>query len=356
MNKSNNQLEYERIRLLYASAPKIIAGTGMLIVFLAIFIKDYVPVEHIRLWTALSLVALAPWIVLARLFKNRLDDKQIRRRDSLIWETRWIYTVIPVSLSMAALIFFPFANEQFIVVALFLTVLSASNIMTSSVSVKAAAVTNGIIFLPLIVRLFMGNEPYMVLLGFFYIACIVLFGSYALSFNHTMIENIRYKINSKSLSLKDPLTRLHNRRGMELFVDKLIPRSHRSGKPFGLMIVDIDHFKKYNDTYGHSAGDDALVTVAKCLVKETRGDDMVVRYGGEEFMIIVPETSVEQIKEIAERVSQRIRTDTDVTISTGIAIYSQQMAFETLIEKADEALYSAKHGGRDMFVLATVTA
>lgn len=356
MEKRSNQLEYERIRLLYASAPKIIAGTGMLVVFLAIYIKDYVPVDHVRYWIVVSLLALVPWIVLARLFKKRLDDKQISRKTIRVWETRWIYTVIPVSLAMAALIFFPFANEQFIVVALFLTALSASNLMTSSVSVKTVVVANGIIFLPLIVRLFMGHESYMTLLGFFYIASIILFGSYALTLNHTMIDNIRYKINSRSLSLKDPLTKLHNRRGLELFVDKLVPRSRRSGKPFGLMIIDIDHFKKYNDTHGHSAGDETLVAVAKCLVKETRGDDMVVRYGGEEFMIIVPETSVEQIKEIAGRLSQRVRTDTDVTISTGIAIYSQLMAFETLIERADTALYSAKHGGRDMFVLATVTA
>ncbi|MBE9516598.1 MAG: GGDEF domain-containing protein [Proteobacteria bacterium] len=352
MDKINTQLEYERIRILYSGAPRIIAGTGMLVVFLTIFIKDYLPAVYVWSWMSASLLLLAPGIIVARLFKKRLDNQQIKRAKIGAWERRWIYTVIPISLSMVVPVFFPLANEQFIVVVLFLTVLGASNLMTSGASIKTVAVANGIIFIPLISRLFLGQEPYFILLGFFYIASIVVFGSYALSLNHTMVENIRYKINSNNLSLKDPLTRLHNRRGMTLFVDKLIPRSRRSGKPFGLMIMDIDFFKKYNDTFGHSAGDSTLKKVAKCLIKETRDDDMVVRYGGEEFMIITPETSVGQIQEIAERLRQRVRADTDVTISIGLAIYSDAMAFATLIEKADEALYAAKDGGRNMFVLA----
>ena len=150
----------------------------------------------------------------------------------------------------------------------------------------------------------------------------------------------------------DPLTKLGNRRRLYLYIDKLIPTSRRSDEPFSIIIADIDNFKQYNDTHGHNAGDDLLVAVAKRILESTRDQDLVVRYGGEEFMVVLPLTNIEQAKILAKRMCATVKADTAVTISAGLAVYSINMDFAQLVHEADEALYGAKDAGRDNFKVA----
>jgi diguanylate cyclase (GGDEF)-like protein len=154
------------------------------------------------------------------------------------------------------------------------------------------------------------------------------------------------------LSVTDGLTGLHNRRRlMESLADE-VRRSERLKHNFAVLMVDVDHFKKYNDTFGHPAGDDVLARVAAMLREATREVDDVARYGGEEFVVVLPETAMPEALEIAERVRARVASEAfpgrRITVSIGVAEYpTHGDTPDQVIGAADEALYEAKREGRD---------
>jgi diguanylate cyclase (GGDEF)-like protein len=219
-------------------------------------------------------------------------------------------------------------------------------------NVIAATIT---IYTPLVVRFAMLDDVLLNKLSIFYIACALVFLTYARSMHDDLIENIRLKLANESTSLKDPLTGLWNRRGLQFFLDKLIPHASRHHQPYGIILLDIDHFKEFNDRHGHSAGDDLLVHVARCLEHEAREDDIVVRYGGEEFLIVLPDIKVDQLQEIAERLFGAIRAAKRITISAGLAVHNQGGDFNALLQQADQALYRAKREGRNVYRFASQT-
>ena len=154
------------------------------------------------------------------------------------------------------------------------------------------------------------------------------------------------------LSLKDPLTGIHNRRYFDLFLTNEVNRSTRVGNALALILLDIDHFKKYNDTYGHQAGDKVIQNVAFCISEGRRSTDVAARIGGEEFALILPETEMEGAQIVAEKIQDVIRTSSafehPVTVSLGIsALSGLDINAESLVKQADLALYEAKQKGRD---------
>lgn len=156
----------------------------------------------------------------------------------------------------------------------------------------------------------------------------------------------------EQLSVTDALTGLLNRRYLEERITEEIKRSHRHGFPMSLMMIDVDEFKSYNDNYGHPEGDKALRIVAQNLKETLRGADVASRYGGEEFSILLPQTSPGEAKNIAERIRQKIENakfpNCQVTVSIGIAGASAKVnSAEDLIAAADSALYEAKRAGRN---------
>lgn len=157
----------------------------------------------------------------------------------------------------------------------------------------------------------------------------------------------------RQLSLTDSLTGLHNRRYFELFFHNELDRSQRYAQELSLLMVDIDHFKDYNDTFGHPAGDEALRQVSRCLAAEARrGLDVVARYGGEEFVIILPGVDASGARMVAERIRACLATNTQllrkVTVSVGYATVRGDSAEAlNVLEWADRALYQAKRSGRD---------
>ncbi|MDH5633929.1 MAG: GGDEF domain-containing protein [Gammaproteobacteria bacterium] len=348
---SDKQVEFERIQILYNSAPRVVVGMALLILFLGFFLKEHIPLSYVVIWVCASLGALLPRMVVAKKLKRGLQTGKVTPDNIGIWERRWIYSVIPTVGSVVAALFLPLENEHLLIVALFLCILGAGNLVTSSVSMKSVAVTGGMIMIPLASRMFMIGESYFNLLGYMFLACIVVFGNYALSLNRTLIENIQLKIESDNLSLIDMLTGLHNRRGLYMFVEKMLPHAIRYEEPFGVIIIDIDHFKAYNDTHGHARGDEALIGVAECIRNETRHGDMVVRYGGEEFLIVLPNTNDAELEEVAHRVCDLVRKSTDMTISAGVASFAGEADFDLLVKRADDALYVAKNKGRDCYVV-----
>ena len=164
----------------------------------------------------------------------------------------------------------------------------------------------------------------------------------------------------KSLSMLDPLTGLANRRQMDEVLDREYRRACRSGQPLSIVLMDIDAFKQYNDSYGHQAGDQCLIAVAKCLQANLkRSSDFVARYGGEEFLLILPETNLDGAMVIAGQMRRSVEAlqivhggsshNGVITISQGVASYPSKSGttINDLVAKADIALYAAKRAGRN---------
>jgi two-component system chemotaxis response regulator CheY len=163
-----------------------------------------------------------------------------------------------------------------------------------------------------------------------------------------------------SLSLTDTLTGLGNRRRMEEDLTRAHARALRVGRSYGMVLFDIDHFKFYNDHYGHQAGDETLRQVARCLDEAARADESIYRYGGEEFLVLLPDCSVDDATAAAERIRQAL-TDTAlphdarptvppvVTVSGGVSCWTpgSPISMPDLLHQADEALFQAKSAGRN---------
>jgi two-component system, cell cycle response regulator len=165
---------------------------------------------------------------------------------------------------------------------------------------------------------------------------------------------------SVEAAITDSLTGLHNRRYMESHLKTLIQSARESGRPISLLVADIDFFKKVNDTYGHDAGDTVLREFAARFRRNTRGIDLACRMGGEEFVIIMPDTELARAFQVGERLRACVaaepfqlnsQTRLRVTASVGLAtMETREDTFETLFKRADLALYSAKRDGRNRVV------
>ncbi|MCP9630738.1 PleD family two-component system response regulator [Rhodopseudomonas palustris] len=173
-------------------------------------------------------------------------------------------------------------------------------------------------------------------------------------------DNVQHSI---EMAITDGLTGLHNRRYMESHLATLAEQAGARGKPLALMILDIDFFKSINDSYGHDAGDDVLRDFATRIRKSIRGIDLACRYGGEEFVIVMPETDLHVAQMVAERLRRAIAGEPfaiekgerriEVTISVGLSTLERKgEPIRDLLKRADTALYRAKHDGRNRVVAA----
>jgi two-component system cell cycle response regulator len=162
------------------------------------------------------------------------------------------------------------------------------------------------------------------------------------------------------MAITDALTGLYNRRYMESHVGTLVEQAASRGKPLTILVLDIDYFKSINDTHGHDAGDDVLREFALRIRKSIRGIDLACRYGGEEFVVVMPETDMSVATIVAERLRRRIAGEPfpiqqathaiEVTISVGIAALGAGDNAASILKRADQALYRAKRDGRNRVV------
>jgi diguanylate cyclase (GGDEF)-like protein/PAS domain S-box-containing protein len=174
------------------------------------------------------------------------------------------------------------------------------------------------------------------------------------------LSNLSLRERLQQQALQDGLTGLYNRRYLDENLPRELQRADRSGKALGLIMLDIDRFKRFNDTYGHDAGDALLREVGAFLKRHTRSADIACRYGGEEFVLVLPDLSPPDLAQRAEEVRAGIsnlkvqyarHTFVLVTVSLGVAIYpDHKQTADDLIKAADEALYAAKHAGRNRVV------
>jgi diguanylate cyclase (GGDEF)-like protein len=159
------------------------------------------------------------------------------------------------------------------------------------------------------------------------------------------------------LSASDSLTGLSNRRVLTQRLSEELLRSQRQNHSFTVVMLDVDHFKKYNDAHGHPAGDEVLKRVANILRTSTRAGDCTARYGGEEFAVLLSGKGAEEATQLAERIRERVAeeefTAGRITISAGIAEFPDHgHTAEAVISSADEALYQAKRDGRNRVACA----
>lgn len=167
--------------------------------------------------------------------------------------------------------------------------------------------------------------------------------------------------NIEAEAMKDPLTGVSNRARFDRAIEHYVAEAQASGASVSLLLADIDHFKNFNDTWGHQTGDQVLRLVAEVMSGNIRGNDTLARYGGEEFAVLLPGAKLENALMLAERIRNAVecrrlkkrRTDEDlgtITMSIGVASFRRADSVESLIERADECLYAAKAAGRNQVV------
>jgi two-component system cell cycle response regulator len=177
-------------------------------------------------------------------------------------------------------------------------------------------------------------------------------------FAEKLRDNVQMSIEA---AITDALTGLHNRRYMETHLGTLVEQAAARDRPLSILVLDIDFFKAINDGYGHSAGDDVLKEFSRRLKKAVRGIDLACRFGGEEFVVVMPDTSIAMATMVAERLRKRIAAEpfridqntrtVQATISIGIAaMRSVEDRPSDILRRADEALYQAKREGRNRVV------
>lgn len=161
-----------------------------------------------------------------------------------------------------------------------------------------------------------------------------------------VVEQLRF------LSERDPLTNVYNRRSFFIKLDDVIKEQHIHETPFSLIMFDIDHFKKINDTYGHLIGDDTLRRLTSLINEDKRSNDLVYRYGGEEFFILLKNTELKGAVQLAKRLHKlisdlKIPKVGYITVSMGVVEYGKDESVDDVIKRVDDLMYDAKEAGRN---------
>ncbi|HTU09639.1 MAG TPA: diguanylate cyclase [Allosphingosinicella sp.] len=200
---------------------------------------------------------------------------------------------------------------------------------------------------------------YLMAAAAFIVVCLMAYAGFGAALGHKRAIALTEEL--QRMASTDALTGLPNRRRLMEGMELEVTRAERNGRPLAFALLDIDRFKSINDTHGHPAGDAVLQAVADELGKVTRAGDLLGRFGGEEFAIVMPETNLEQARWACERLRKAVAGRTmhypngtvgRVTISSGVALLAGEEGCDHLISRADGALYKAKEDGRDLVRLA----
>lgn len=176
--------------------------------------------------------------------------------------------------------------------------------------------------------------------------------TFTMTFGYILLCNSRFNIELKEQAVVDPLSSLYNRRGVQAFLEKEIAMTKRTSNPLALLILDVNQFKNVNDHYGHEAGDEAIKHVAESIMHFVRVSDLAGRIGGDEFVVVLPNTDREEAQTVADRISSKIEStpliyrdfSIELTVCIGLAVLDdQETCYDDLFLEADKALYRAKN-------------
>lgn len=351
----NKEVDFERINTLYTNTSIGYIGIVASLVFYGFIVWRLAEPRYAVFWVAIVSVAYLPQLLLSLLFLRRSARHSITAENVKPWESYFFRACILPFLVFSTALLIPYgdnASDALLYYAVVVMTLMSAAILSYSTSLPAIFLYMNLIMLPLVIRCFWIQDTILNALGLILAFGYVLFSRLIPRFHKLLLENITLKLENKTHSLTDPLTKLGNRRRLQLRIEDLTPTARRSGEPFSIILIDIDHFKQFNDKFGHTAGDILLVSVADILEDCCRDQDLVVRYGGEEFLIVLPSSNLEDAIVLAERILKLIKEQTAVTVSAGLAMYSEELDFSQLVQMADKSLYRAKRAGRDCYVLA----
>ena len=353
--KMQKELEFERISDFFSKTRNVYIGLSFNILVTSQLIAPYTTLKAISLWILATIISYIPRIVTTLRFFKAKKLNQLTIDNIGPWEKKvYLHSFLPF-LAFSSVAFMPFAGDVFsgvAIAALAIVALLSGGVIIYSASFKVITLYLYLSLGCLIARcLYEGNYNFYILALYFSIMIVILRQLIKTQYQN-FIDHLITKYNFEKASLTDPLTGIANRRQLEVFLKNIIPVSKRTKNEFHVVMIDIDFFKKYNDTHGHMAGDELLINLAKLVTGNIRSSDFFARYGGEEFALILTASSGETALELINNLMKEIKNKLDITISAGLASSDLSGDFTQLIDLADHALYQSKQKGRNQASLA----
>lgn len=335
----------------------------ILAILLCLLLRDGFPVMHLFIWVLLVFAVSILRLMIANAF--HLAQKR-GPLDLSTWLFRYRAGVFLSALAwgLSGYVFF---DQGDLPHQLYLTVILASMVHGAAYSQtaipKAFPIYLFVVTVPMLLNYLISNTEVQMILGMTLCLLLVVLWLSSRKVYHMINESIELRYELERTSLFDGLTRVSNRRHFEQHFDEEWRRARRNHTELAVILIDVDHFKAYNDYYGHQGGDEALIAVGQILkgsVKRAR--DMVARYGGEEFAAILPDTDLEGAKVVAEAMLEGFSrehiphatspTAKHLTASLGVAVclVERHISSNELVVAADQALYNAKEAGRNRII------
>lgn len=340
------------------------AMVAMLIVSIAfVFLfSRYIPFTVLAIWFCCQLLLAVLRIANGQLFKKCLAAKD----EQGLANNEWFFILLNVyqagTWAASSILLMIYAPQPFELVSFVVAIgiITAATLSMSSLYRVYLVFFFGMIIPQIAIMLYYGEHQHIAMVTFsiIYIPATILLSRYILRSQLSSIEAHeeieRSALAFRKQSITDNLTNLYNRRYFFEIATNILLMAHREKKPVTLLMLDIDHFKRINDTYGHQAGDTALVSISQNIHTLMRKSDIFARVGGEEFAIILQNTSLDGAKVLAEKIrlniqNQPVLTEAiTITLSIGIAELSDENpTIEKLYMQADKHLYQAKQNGRN---------
>lgn len=353
-SSDNPAVDLERINYLYENAKYGYFGIAVALSSYGYIIWHMATPRYALIWVGAVALTYIPRFILSLRFLQKSARLEIDELNVTPWERYFfLASVVPFACFTAA-VFIPYGENTFDAVSYYAVIvmtLLSGGILSYSTSLPSIFLYMNLTILPLIAKCFWVGDPSFTALGITLTLGYLLLSRLIPRLNKLLIENITLKLENQHHSLTDPLTKLGNRRRLNLRIEDLEPVARRRNEPFSIILLDIDNFKKFNDSHGHRAGDQLLIQVAEILAECSRDQDLVVRYGGEEFLIVLPSSDLEDAIVLTERIRKAIKEKTKVTVSAGLAMNSGELEFDQLVHLADKNLYRAKNTGRDKYAI-----
>ena len=311
------KLDIERVLILHRYCRSSIAG-----ILGAAIVIGFVAYSHLSpllfwIWLAgtLSAIPIRTWL------RHRLSllikTSSLSLEEAQRWERNGILSSLLPSLSILSATFFPYQDNQLIIflyIALLMIAMVSGSIISSVTSIKTSMLFMNTTVPPFILACLIKQDSHFfalaILVTIFYFAFFIL----SLKINQTVIQAIKLQIDQQEMAYRDSLTNLWNRRKLFNVIEDL------DQKNFSVLLADVDNFKELNDKYGHSKGDEVLIQISESIKRSVGEDELVVRYGGEEFLIIVFDDCIQNAATIAERIRTNTKNDCDLTVSIGICL------------------------------------
>jgi len=348
----------EQVSMAYRLLPGGIGASVGVAILLALGLIGHVPEQNLAIWIVTLLMISVARLLNLRAWRRSQTPHQVR------W-MRYFYAgaaAAGLSWGMAAFWLFPAESNGQMLMTFALGGIAAGGISTLGVFSGAYAVFLLTSVLPFTLRLFMQqdhNYTLMALMTMVFIAFLLMASRRAsMSFEESQRfrfenEDMTEKMHALATSaITDTLTSAYNRNMLNVTLPSEMERSRRHNTPLAIILLDIDHFKRINDSYGHQVGDRTLVWITERISTQLRDADLLFRWGGEEFLVLAPNTDLAAACVVADRMRREIEQSPlepagMITCSFGCSQFWQEDTTDTFIQRADRALYAAKDNGRN---------